>query len=294
MKSLTQEAGQIREEAITQTMKTDAGQTYAASSSAQDNASEGFSYLRRASVQDTTSASQNMDLMTAYVDDRAVEKFDVLPGEVTNDMRKSVLDDMNQQRTGGGADQEALKNDMRAWSIRRYDDYLDTPKTGNHVMRNVAGYRNRASEGVEAHSAAGESVSDRVKGAVADNSFEDPRPGNIKAPDAGGGINRQQTRRGVVNEIYEDNGAFDFGGNAFKQAGRDAASPFVPQPEEPDARNLPGMSPGGGTGPQPPDSMQEKRGNSAVDGRPAQSADFRVPEESLQRMEEMLKKLGGK
>jgi len=232
--------------------------------------------------------------MTAYVDDQAAGKFDVAPEEVTNDMRKSVLDDMSQQRTGSGADQEALKNDMRSWSIRRYDDYLDTPKTGNHVMRDVAGYRNRASAGVEAHSAAGESVSDRVKGAVADNSFEDPRPGNIKAPDVDGGINRQQTRRGVVNEIYEDNGAFDFGGNAFKQAGRDAASPFVQQPEEPDARNLPGMTPGGGTGPQTQDSIQGKRGNSALDGRPAQPTDFYIPEESLQRMDEMLKKLGGK
>ncbi len=201
---------------------------------------------------------------------------------------------MSRQRTGSGADQQALKDDMRAWSIRRYDDYLDTPKTGNHVMRDVAEYRNRASAGVEAHRAAGESVSGRVKGAVSDNSFEDPRQGNIKAPDVDGRINRQQTRRGVVNEIYEDNGAFDFGGNAFKEAGRDAASPFVPQPEEPDARNLPGMTAGGGAGPRTLDSAQGKRGSSAIDGRPAQSADFHIPEESLQRMEEMLKKLGGK
>lgn len=292
--SLNQEVGQIREEAITETMKTDAGQNYAASSAAQDNASEGFSYLRRASVQDTTSASQNMDLMTAYVDDRASGKFNVAPGEVTNNMRKSVLEDMNQQRTGSGSDQEALKNDMRSWSTRRYDDYLDTPKTGDTVMRDVAGYRNRASAGVETHRATGESVSARVEGAVADNSFKDPRPGDIKAPDVGGGINRQQTRRGVTNEIYEDNGAFDFGSNTFKQAGRGAGSPFVPQPEEPDARNLAGMSPSRDPGPQSPDLMQGKRGNSAIDGRPAQSSDFRIPKESLQRMEEMLEKLGGK
>jgi conjugal transfer mating pair stabilization protein TraG len=294
MKSLTQEVGQIREEAITQTMKTDAGQKYAASSSAQDNASEGFSYLRRASIQDTTSASQNMDLMTAYVDDRAAGKFDVVPGEVTNDMRKSVLNDMSQQRTGNGADQEALKNDMRAWSIRRYDDYLDTPQTGNHVVRDVAGYRNSAGAGVDSHRVAGEGVSVRVKGAVADNSFEDPRPGNTSVPNVAGGVNRQETRRGVVNEIYEDNGVFDFGSNPLKQVGRDVSSPFVPQPEEPDARTLPGMSSGGGTGPQTPDSIQGERGNSVIDGRPAQPIDFHIPEESLRRMDEMLKKLGGK
>jgi conjugal transfer mating pair stabilization protein TraG len=294
MKSLTQEVGQIREEAITQTMKTDVGQKYAASSSSQDNASEGFSYLRRASIQDTTSASQNMDLMTAYVDDRAAGKFDIAPGDVTNGMRKSVLDDMNQQRIGSGADQESLNNDMRAWSTRRYDDYLDTPKTGNHVMRDVAGYRNRAGAGVESHRAVGEDVSGRVRGAVADNSFEDPRPGTIKGPNVEAGVNHQQTRRGVVNEIYEDNGAFDFGGNAIKQAGRDAASPFVPQPEEPDARNLPGMNPSGETGPQTTDSLQEKRGNSAIDGRPVHPTEFHIPEESLQRMDEMLKELGGK
>ncbi|RKX24754.1 MAG: hypothetical protein DRP47_10875, partial [Candidatus Zixiibacteriota bacterium] len=273
---------------------TDEGLKYAASSTAQNNASEGFSYLRRASIQDSTSASQNMDLMAAYVDDRAAGKFDVAPGEVTNDMRKGVLNDMSRQRTGSGADQEALKNDMRAWSIRRYDDYLDTSKTGNHVRKDIAGYRYKGGAGVEAHRATGEGVSARVRGAVTDNSFEDPRPGNLKGPDVDGGINRQQTRRGVVNQIYEDNGAFDFGSNAFKQAGRDVASPFVPQSEEPDARNLPGMNPSRGTGPQTPDSMQEKRGRSAIDGRPVMPADFHIPEESAARLEEMLKKLGGK
>ena len=162
------------------------------------------------------------------------------------------------------------------------------------MKRDIAGYRNKGGAGVEAHRAAGEGVSDRVRGAVADNLFEDPRLGNLKGPNVDGGINRQQTRRGVVNQIYEGNGAFDFGSNAFKQAGRDAASPFVPQPEEPDARNLLGMNPSRRTGPQTPDSMQEKRGRSAIDGRPVQLTDFHIPEESATRLEEMLKKLGGK
>ena len=294
MKSLTQEVGQIREEAITQTMKTDEGMKYAASSTAQNNAAEGFSYLRRTSIQDSTSASQNMDLMAAYVDDRAARKFNVAPEAVTNDMRKGVLNDMSRQRTGSGVDQEALKNDMRAWSSRRYDDYLDTAKTGNHVRRNIAGYRNRADAGVEAHRAAGESVSGQVEGAVADNSFEDPRPGNIEAPDVDGGINRQQTRRGVVNEIYADNGTFDFGSNPFKQVGRDVASPFTPQPEEPDARNLPGMNPSGGNGPKTPDSFREKREISTVDGRSSRQNDFHIPKVAMEKLEEMLKNLEGK
>ena len=293
IKSLTQEVGQIREEAISKTMKTDSGRKYAASSSAQDNAAEGFSYLRRASMQDTTSASQNMDLMAAYVGDRAGRKFGVSPGEVTSHMQMSVLEDMNRQRIGDSSEQEALKNDMREWSTQRYHDSFDNPLTGGHVMGDIAKYQYNAGDGVGSHRIVADGLSGRVETAVADNSFDDPRPGSIKAPDIKEGINRQQTRRGVNNEIYEDNGAFDFGGNAFKQVGRDVASPFNPQPEEPDARNLPGMNPSKVV-PQTLDSFQGEKGNSVFDGRPSQVETFHIPEEAVKKLEEVLRELEGK
>ena len=294
MKALSQELGQIREEAITKTMKTDAGHKYAASQSAQDNAAEGFSYLRRASVQDVTSTSQNMDLEAAYVNDRAANKFGVAPGGVTDEIRMSVLDDMNRQRTGSGEDQEALKNDRQRWLKGLYASHLDNAETGNHVLRDIAGYRSHASGGVNSHRARGMEVSSRVEAAVEDNSFNDPRPDDIKAPDIEGGLDRRHDRRGVVNEIYEDNGAFDFGSNAFRQMGRDVASPFTPQPEEPDARNLTGMTRGGNASPKTSYSAQGKQGRSTVDGQPAGQNNFHIPKAAMDKMDEMLKKLDGK
>lgn len=185
------------------------------SQSAQDNAAEGFSYLRRASTQDVTSSSQNMDLEAAYVNDRAAGKFGVAPSAVTNGMRMEALDDMNRQRTGSGAEQEALKNDRNEWIKGLYASHLDNAATGNHVLRDIARYQNHAEGGVKTHHDAGEGVAGRVNDAISDNTFNDPRPGDIKAPNVEDGLSRRANRRGANNAIYEDNGVY----NLYRQVG---------------------------------------------------------------------------
>jgi len=285
IKALSQEIASIREDAITQTLRTSSGRDYAVSSAARDNAAEGWSHVREAMTRDTTSTGVTMDLMKAYVDDRARSDY----GEVSNETRMRVLDDMNRQRTGSGEGQDSLAGDINAWVRRRYDDYLDTPKTGNHVMRDIASIRNRVGAGIEGHRQEGSSVVDRANAAVGDNSFSDPRQG-LDGPDLEKAKQRREVRRGVIDQIYQDNGGFDFGSNPLKQLGRDVASPFVPQPQEPDARNMPGMDPQG-PGEQTPERWQPLRGGSVFDANRPPRSTFRMTEKEQKRLEEMLKKL---
>ncbi|WP_172399759.1 conjugal transfer protein TraG N-terminal domain-containing protein [Geothermobacter hydrogeniphilus] len=206
VKALNHEIATMREEALTQTMQTSAGRDYAASTSAADNASEGFSYLREVATRNTTSTAFTTDLMTGYVDDRAKEMMADEPGRYQdlNAARRAVLDDMNRQRLGTGVEQDALNRDINAWTMRHYDDYLDTSTTGNSVMRDIAHTRNRVDAGVREHRAAGEAAAGRAKEAVADNTFEDPRPGKIGPPDVPGVVGARETRKQAVQDVKNE------------------------------------------------------------------------------------------
>jgi len=175
--ALENTAANIRKEALVKTMNTTAGRAYAASTSAQTNGAEGWSYLREAVTRDTTSADQNMEMMTAYAMDRAQRQY----GIVNEQGIMAVLDDMAAARTGSGQEQNALNKDIESWLAGRYK-LLDTEKDGNWVLRDRAAIHNRVALQVEQRREVGEGAAERARDAVAEISFTDPRPGGLKTP----------------------------------------------------------------------------------------------------------------
>jgi len=204
--ALNNEIASMRESALTETMQTSAGRDYAKSSSAQDNGAEGFSYLREASVRNTTSTGFTTELMTGFVNDRAAERMQDEPGKYQdmNAARRAVLDDINRKRLGTGEEQNALNRDIKAWTMRNYDAYWDAPKDGNHVVRDIAHTRNLVSAGVQEHRTAGEAAAGRAETAVADNTFKDPRPGNMPAPDVPGVVGKRAARKQAIQDVKND------------------------------------------------------------------------------------------
>lgn len=220
----------IREEALVRTMQTSAGRDYAASTVAQDNAAEGWSYLREAATRDTTSAEQNMELMTAYAMDRARSQY----GEVSEKTLVAVSEEMASARTGNGLQQNALNQDMEGWLSERYK-LLDTEKDGNWVLRDKAAIHNRVTGVLDQRRELGEGASERAREAVEDNSYADPRPGNLIEPSESV-EERREARRMGVEHLYDDDGTYDFSSNSFKRVGREIARPMIPQPRVPDVR----------------------------------------------------------
>jgi conjugal transfer mating pair stabilization protein TraG len=228
--ALQEDVRSIREEALVRTMQTSAGRDYAASAAAQNNAAEGWSYLREAATRDTTSTEQNMELMTAYAMDRARWQH----GVVDEQSVMAVLDDMAAARSGSGQQQNALNKEIEGWLGERYK-LLDTGKDGNWVLRDKAAILNRVTGMLEPRRDAGEGAAERAKAAVADNTFDDPRPGDLRAP-TDTVEERREARRMGVEHMYDDDGTYDMTSNAFKRLGREIGRPMIPTPRAPDVR----------------------------------------------------------
>jgi conjugal transfer mating pair stabilization protein TraG len=115
-------------------------------------------------------------------------------------------------------------------------------------------------------------------------------------------------RRAADNLIWEDNGAFDFSSNPVKALARDVGRPFIPQPEEPDARlavGSPGRDIDVSEWPQTPEEMNrtatKPEGNSTLSFNPKQNIvdqegeGMKKPDpDAFKRLEKMLKKVDGK
>ena len=193
----------IREDALARTLETSAGRDYIASTAAQDNAAEGWSYLREAATRDTTSADQNMELMTAYAMDRARRRF----GGVDEKGIMAVLEDMAAARSGDGHQQNALNKDGEGWLAERYR-LLDTEKDGNWVLRNRASIQNRVTGDLGGRKEIGEDAGERAKGAVGNHTYTDPRPGDIPTP-TDKVRSAREARRQEVEQSYDENPAPD-------------------------------------------------------------------------------------
>ncbi|APG23980.1 conjugal transfer protein TraG N-terminal domain-containing protein [Syntrophotalea acetylenica] len=199
--ALENTAASIRKEALVKTMNTSAGRAYAASTAAQANAAEGWSHLREAATRDTTSADQNMELMTAYAIDRAQSQY----GIVSEQAIMAVLDDMAAARGGSGQEQNALNKDIQGWLAERYK-LLDTEKDGNWVLRDQAAIHNRVGQQLGQRRDLGEGAAERAREAVAEISFADPRPGNLNAP-TDSVAKKREARRKALESLTDPKGS---------------------------------------------------------------------------------------
>lgn len=292
--TLKNTASEIRESALSQTLQTSEGRKYASSLSAQVVGKEGYSYLQEAATRDTTSTAQDMELMSAYAMHRAERDY----GSSSIDNIERAATDVATQRAGSAKEQNALNRDIQDFISSRYQT-LDNEQDGNRVLRDKATIQNRVEPEIrsvkkQAAAAATESAS-----ATRDNTYVDPRPNNINLPTDHARA-AAEARRGAINAVYEDNGAFDFGSNTLKQLGRDLARPMVPQPDAPDARKVVGgpQEEIKGPGPQTPASLNKNppKGISTLGSGTERSSGrgWNMDQEALKRLEEFSQKLDGK
>jgi conjugal transfer mating pair stabilization protein TraG len=291
--ALRNTASEIRESALAKTLQTSEGRKYASSLSAQDVGKEGYSFIQEAVARDTTSTAQDMELMTAYGMQRAGRDY----GSASIENIERAATDVAAQRAGSAKEQNALNRDIQDFIASRYQT-LDNEQDGNRVLRDKAAIQNRVESEIgsvktQAVAAATESAS-----ATRDNTYVDPRPNNINLPTDHAPA-AAEARRGAINAVYEDNGAFDFGSNTLKQLGRDLARPMAPQPDAPDARKIVGgpQDEIKGPGPQAPENLNTNppQGISTL-GLSSESASgggWQVDPEALKRLEKLSKKLNG-
>jgi len=231
--------------------------------------------------------------MSAYAMHRAERDY----GSSSIDNIERAVTDVATQRTGSAMEQNALNRDIQDFIARRYQT-LDNEQDGNRVLRDKAAIQNRVDSEVgivkkQAAAAATESAS-----ATRDNTYVDPRPNNINLPTDHARA-AAEARRGAINAIYEDNGAFDFGSNTLKQFGRDLARPMVPPPDAPDARKMVGdpQEEIKGPGPQTPENLNtnEPNGISTLGFGVDRSSrgGWEMDLASLKKLEELSKKLNG-
>jgi conjugal transfer mating pair stabilization protein TraG len=292
--SLKNTASEIRESALTKTLQTSEGRKYASSLSAQDVGKEGYSYIQEAAARDTSSTAQDMELMTAYAMHRAEREY----GSASIENIERAATDVATLRTGTAEEQNTLNKDIQGFIAARYKT-LDNEQDGNRVLRDKAAIQNLVSDDVSGIKRQARTAAAAATSATKDNTYDDPRPDEIKGP-TDHARKAAETRRGVINAAYEDKGAFDFGSNALKQLGRDLARPMVPQPDAPDARKLTGgpndeiRNPA----PQTPAELNANLPNGiSTLGKGAEGASgagWEIDSESLKRLEELSNKLDGR
>jgi conjugal transfer mating pair stabilization protein TraG len=292
MNAMKNTASDIRESALARTLQTSEGRKYASSLSAQDIGKEGYSYIQEAAARDTTSTAQDMELMTAYAIDRSQREY----GSTSIENIERTATDIAAQRTGSAEAQSALNKDIQGFIADRYRN-LDNEQNGNWVLRDKAAIQNTVTGRVgNLREQAGSAAND-AKAATADNRFDDPRPLDIAGP-TNHAEKAADSRRGAINAAYNDNGAFDFGSNTFKQLGRDLARPMIPQPESPDARSLVGGPSATFKEPSPtPTALNTNPpGGISTLGNVGAKSDknWDIDSASLKRLEELSQKLEGK
>jgi conjugal transfer mating pair stabilization protein TraG len=234
-----------------------------------------------------------MELMTAYTMTRAQREYGI--ASVENIERTAT--DIATQRTGSAVEQNSLNKDIQSFIADRYRT-LDNENDGNWVLRDKAAIQSRVSGAVGNLRGQTVSAANEAKAATSDNRYDDPRPKNINGP-TNHAEKAADNRRGAINAVYEDNGAFDFGSNTLKQFGRDLARPMIPQPESPDARSLVGGPNSNITGPvsHTPTSLNTNppNGTSTLGNGPRNSGgSWNIDPESLKRLEELSQKLEGR
>jgi len=291
--ALRNTASEIRESALTQTLQTSEGLKYAASLSSQDVGKEGYSYVREAAARDTASTTQDMELMTAYTMHRANRDYGL--ASIENIERAAT--DVAAQRTGTPEEQNSLNRDIQSFISDRYRT-LDNEKDGNWVLRDKSAIQNIATTSLGKLRGQAGAAKDEAKTATSDNVYNDPRPKDLDQPTTHA-AQAAESRRAAINSVYEDNGTFDFGSNTLKQLGRDLARPMVPQPDNPDARNLvggPDYEIRGLVPPTPISLNTNPPGGLSTLGNDKQisSGNWDIDPESQKRLEELSQKLDGK
>lgn len=232
--------------------------------------------------------------MSAYAMHRAERDY----GSSSIDNIERAATDVATQRAGSAKEQNALNRDIQNFIASRYQT-LDNEQDGNRVLRDKATIQNWVESEIgsvkkQAAAAATESAS-----ATRDNTYVDPRPNNINLPTDHARA-AAEARRGAINAVYKDNGAFDFGSNTLKQLGRDLARPMVPQPDAPDAREMVGgpQEEIKGPGPQTPANLSASptNGISTLGGNVKRSPGngWVMDQEALKRLEEFSQKLDGR
>lgn len=236
-------------------------------------------------------------MMTAYVVDRAQRTY----GSIGEDALQATMADINTQIKGGVEGQKALDQDVQGFLGNRYDG-IDT----NTVLRDIGRERRTVESGITPLRRDAGATANETEAKIADNTFVDPRQ-NLATPTNQAEI-KGDARRAANNLIWEDNGAFDFSSNPLKALARDAGRPFIPQPEEPDARlavGSPGRDIDVSQWPKTPEALNrpetKPEGISTLSFNPKQNFVHREGEgtkqpdpEAYKKLEEMLKKLEGK
>ena len=292
--SLKNTASEIRETALTRTLQTSEGLKYASSLSAQDIGKEGYSFVQEAVARDTASTAQDMELMTSYAMYRAERDY----GSTNIENIERASTDVAAQRVGSAKEQNALNKDIQDFIAGRYKS-LDNEQDGNWVLRDKAAIRNRVETDIGSVRKQADAAAATAISATGDNTYVDPRPNNIQGP-TDHAREAAEARRGAINAVYEDNGAFDFGSNTLKQVGRDLARPMVPQPDTPDARKMVGgpQDEIKGPGPQTPVSLNTNPPDGistlGIGKESASEGGWDINLEELKRLEELSKKLDGR
>jgi conjugal transfer mating pair stabilization protein TraG len=219
-----------REDSIANTLAYSEALSYASTLSESTTGKEGHSYIQKARETKASSAQVDQDMQTAYIADRAQRTH----GNTSADSVQQTIGEINSQQIGPPAQQKALMNDMKDFTMKRYDGVQDGVVQG--AISQEKAITIGQIEGVKGDAVPAGS---RARTAVDDNAFKDPRQG-VSGPDEARVDHNVAERKNVINAIQADDGGFDYGTNPVKQLHRDVASIAVPQPDAPDARTLPG------------------------------------------------------
>ena len=219
-----------REDSIANTLANSEALSYASTLSESTTGKEGHSFIQKARETKASSAQVDQDMQTAYIADRAQRTH----GDTSANSVQQTIGEINSQQIGTPAQQKALMDDMKDFTMKRYDGVQDGVVQG--AISQEKAITTGQIEGVKGDVVPAGS---RARAAVDDNAFKDPRQG-VSGPDEARVDHNVAERKNVINAILADDGGFDYGTNPVKQLHRDVASIAVPQPDAPDARTLPG------------------------------------------------------
>lgn len=231
MEAFKNTVAKSREDSIANTLANSEALSYASTLSESTTGKEGHSFIQKAQETKASSVQVDQDMQTAYIADRAQRTH----GDTSADSVQQTIGEINSQQIGSASQQKALMDDMKDFTMNRYQGVKD-----GAIQRSISQEKETTTGQIQEVKSDAVPAGTRAKAAVADNtSFKDPRQG-IRGPDKARVGHNVAERNNVVSAIKADDGAFDFGTNPVKQLGRDVASVASPQPEIPDARTLPG------------------------------------------------------